>query len=174
MAQEDAAAQAAPAGESGPGFPPQRDPETPAPPRLPEQQGRGEQGGALLPAQRPEPGAQGGGYSGESGTPEDQTQSPHAAQQDPDTSLSGPESRREPARESALGARERAVLDFERGRWKHAGAKEQAIRDTFDLSATRYYQILNALLDDPAALAYAPALVSRLRRIRDARREARH
>jgi hypothetical protein len=73
-----------------------------------------------------------------------------------------------------LGARERAVLDFERRRWKHAGAKEQAIRDTFDLSATRYFQILNALLDEPAALAYAPALVARLRRIRDARRQARH
>ena len=72
-----------------------------------------------------------------------------------------------------LGARERAVLDFERRHWKHAGAKEQAIRDEFELSATRYYQILNALLDDPAALAYRPALVGRLRRIREARGRAR-
>lgn len=72
-----------------------------------------------------------------------------------------------------LGARERAVLDFELRQWKHAGAKDEAIRDDFGMSATSYHQILNALLDDPAALAYRPALVLRLRRIRDARRDAR-
>ena len=82
---------------------------------------------------------------------------------------------RPPADDAAtrLGARERAVLDFEMRRWKHAGEKEEAIRATFELSATRYYQTLNALLDDPAALEYRPALITRLRRIRDARREAR-
>lgn len=74
---------------------------------------------------------------------------------------------------SPLGARERAVLDFEVKLWRHAGAKEEAIRTTFGMSATSYYQILNALLDDPAALAYRPTLVARLRRIRDARRDAR-
>lgn len=85
------------------------------------------------------------------------------------------EKRRQPnSADHALGARESAVLDFEKRRWKHAGAKEQAIRDTFDLPATRYYQILNALLDDPAALAYSPALVGRLRRVREARQQARH
>jgi hypothetical protein len=72
-----------------------------------------------------------------------------------------------------LAARERAVLDFEVRRWKHAGAKEEAIRAGFGLSPTAYYQILNALLDDPAALAYKPALVTRLRRIRQAQRDAR-
>lgn len=72
-----------------------------------------------------------------------------------------------------IGARERAVLDFELRQWKHAGAKEEAIRSRLGISATAYHQILNALLDDPAALAYRPALVTRLRRIRDARREAR-
>jgi hypothetical protein len=77
-----------------------------------------------------------------------------------------------PAREP-LGARERAVLDFEMRPWKHAGAKEEAIRSALGLSPTGYHQILNALLDDPAALAYRPALVARLRRVRDARREAR-
>jgi hypothetical protein len=85
----------------------------------------------------------------------------------------GPPGSREASGAPALGARERAVLDFERRRWKHTGAKEQAIRDEFELSATRYYQILNALLDDPAALAYSPALVGRLRRIREARGRAR-
>ena len=74
---------------------------------------------------------------------------------------------------AGLGARERGVLDFERRRWKHVGAKEQAIRDRFGLSPTHYYQILNALLDDPAALAYRPSLVNRLRRARDAKRRER-
>ena len=72
-----------------------------------------------------------------------------------------------------LGPRERAVLDFERKRWKHAGAKEQAIRDEFGISPTNYYQILNALLDDPAALAYHPTLVGTLRRRREARQQSR-
>ncbi|MFY1634515.1 DUF3263 domain-containing protein [Solwaraspora sp. WMMB335] len=72
-----------------------------------------------------------------------------------------------------LGEREQRILDFERQWWKHAGAKEQAIRDTFGLSATRYYQLLNQLLDDPAALAAEPVLVARLRRLRAARSRAR-
>lgn len=71
--------------------------------------------------------------------------------------------------ESELTDRERQVLAFERRWWRHAGAKEQAIRDTFGLSATRYYQILNGLLDNPAALAADPVLVNRLRRLRAAR-----
>lgn len=64
---------------------------------------------------------------------------------------------------------QRRVLAFERQWWRHAGAKEQAIRDTFGLSATRYYQLLNALLDNPVALAADPVLVARLRRLRAAR-----
>lgn len=73
----------------------------------------------------------------------------------------------------ALTEREERILAFERQWWKHAGAKEQAIRDAFDLSATRYYQILNALLDKPAALAADPVLVGRLRRLRSARARSR-
>lgn len=72
-----------------------------------------------------------------------------------------------------LSDRERRILAFERQWWKYAGAKEQAIRDTFDLSATRYYQLLNALIDRPQALAYDPMLVKRLRRVRAARQRAR-
>jgi hypothetical protein len=72
-----------------------------------------------------------------------------------------------------LTAREEQILVFERKWWKHAGAKEQAIRDTFDLSATRYYQVLNALLDNPAALVFDPILVGRLRRLRSTRARAR-
>src|SRR5262249_4192501 len=42
-----------------------------------------------------------------------------------------------------LSDRDQAILAFERQWWKFAGAKEQAIRLRFDLSATRYYQGLN-------------------------------
>ena len=72
-----------------------------------------------------------------------------------------------------LEDREREILAFERKWWKHAGSKEQAIRDAFGLSATRYYQILNALLDNPAALADDPVLVGRLRRLRSTRARSR-
>jgi Protein of unknown function (DUF3263) len=80
-----------------------------------------------------------------------------------------------PAEESvgSLSERERQILDFERQWWRHAGAKEQAIRDRFALSSTRYYQAVNALLDNPAALAYDPVLVRRLRRLRATRARAR-
>ena len=72
-----------------------------------------------------------------------------------------------------LSERDRAILDFERQWWKYAGAKEQAIRDSLGMPATRYYQVLNALIDRPAALAHDPMLVKRLRRLRAARHGAR-
>lgn len=61
------------------------------------------------------------------------------------------------------------MLAFERQWWRHPGAKERAIRETFGLSTTRYYQRLHRLLDKPAAMAHDPVLVQRLRRLRDAR-----
>lgn len=73
----------------------------------------------------------------------------------------------------ALTERDEQILAFEAKWWKHAGAKEQAIRDTFDLSSTRYYQLLNALLDNPAALERDPVLIGRLRRLRSARARTR-
>jgi hypothetical protein len=73
----------------------------------------------------------------------------------------------------ALSDRDREVLAFERQWWKFAGAKEQAIKDLFDMSATRYYQVLNALLDNPAALEADPMLVKRLRRLRASRQRQR-
>ena len=68
---------------------------------------------------------------------------------------------------------ERALLDFEDNRWKYPGAKEQAIRERFDVSPTRYYQQMNALIDRADALEYAPMLVKRLARLREARVGAR-
>jgi hypothetical protein len=72
-----------------------------------------------------------------------------------------------------LTERDGAMLDFERQWWKYAGAKEQAVREKFDMSSTRYYQVLNALIDTPAALAADPMLVKRLRRLRSGRQRAR-
>ena len=72
-----------------------------------------------------------------------------------------------------LSDRDAAILAFERQWWKFAGAKEQAVRDQFAMSATRYYQVLNALIDQPAALAADPLLVKRLRRLRATRQKVR-
>jgi len=72
-----------------------------------------------------------------------------------------------------LSDRDAEILTFERQWWKFAGAKEQAVRDKFGMSATRYYQTLNALIDHPAALAFDPLLVKRLRRLRAMRQRNR-
>ncbi|MFI6871458.1 DUF3263 domain-containing protein [Nocardia sp. NPDC050406] len=72
-----------------------------------------------------------------------------------------------------LSRREIEILDFERKWWKYAGVKEEAIRELFGLSPTRYYQVLNAVVDKPEALAADPMLVKRLRRLRASRQKAR-
>lgn len=72
-----------------------------------------------------------------------------------------------------LTERDRAILDFERSWWAEPGSKETAIRERFELSATRYYQLLAEIVDTAAALAYDPLVVRRLRRDRDRRRRAR-
>ncbi|MFJ4658480.1 DUF3263 domain-containing protein [Nocardia sp. NPDC088792] len=72
-----------------------------------------------------------------------------------------------------LSRRELDILDFERKWWKYAGAKEEAIRELFDLSPTRYYQVLNAVVDKPEALSADPMLVKRLRRLRASRQKTR-
>ena len=72
-----------------------------------------------------------------------------------------------------LSQRDIDMLDFERSWWKHAGVKERAIRERFDMSATRYYQLLNELLENPAAEAHDPILVKRLKRLRAYRQKQR-
>jgi hypothetical protein len=76
-------------------------------------------------------------------------------------------------RAMGLTDRQRDMLTFERGRWNYIGAKETAIRERFGCSATRYYQELRSLLDQPEALQHDPQLVNRLRRLRDERRRQR-
>jgi hypothetical protein len=88
--------------------------------------------------------------------------SAHAAELTPGHEASGP-----------LTPRELEMLAFERRWWKYAGSKEQAIRELFDMSDTRYYQLLNALIDRPEALVHDPMLVKRLRRLRQSRQRAR-
>lgn len=72
-----------------------------------------------------------------------------------------------------LTDRERELLAFERRFWQRAGAKERAIRERFALSPARYYQLLNALVDEPAAVRADPVLVQRLRRVRAGRQQVR-
>ncbi|UAJ16217.1 helix-turn-helix DNA binding domain protein [Gordonia phage Malibo] len=68
---------------------------------------------------------------------------------------------------------DRAVLDFAALRWNRSGNQADAIRTEFDMTVTRFWQRVNTLLDDPEALAYAPQLVNRLRRIRSTRAQRR-
>ena len=74
---------------------------------------------------------------------------------------------------AGLSERDRAVLGFERQWWKYSGAKEAAIRELFDMSATRYYQLINSLIDTPEALEFDPMMVKRLRRMRSSRQASR-
>ena len=72
-----------------------------------------------------------------------------------------------------LSERDLSILAFERQWWKHAGAKEEAIRREFGISTARYYQLLGNLIDSPLALAHDPMLIKRLGRVRDVRTAAR-
>ena len=74
---------------------------------------------------------------------------------------------------AALSERDMRVLAFERSTWRSAGAKEQAIAETLDMSSTRYYQLLNELIDSPEALKFDPVLIKRLRAQRARRKRMR-
>jgi hypothetical protein len=74
---------------------------------------------------------------------------------------------------ASLSQQQLDILDFERHWWRRADAKEQGIRDRFDVSAARYYQMLNTVIDSPIAMIHDPMLVKRLLRLRDARAAAR-
>lgn len=79
----------------------------------------------------------------------------------------------EPDDRHELGRREQAILALEHRGFPGPGAKERAIREELGLAPVRYYQLLNALLDDERALAHDPVTVNRLRRIRETRRTER-
>jgi len=72
-----------------------------------------------------------------------------------------------------LSERSRQILDFERTWRALPGTKAAAIRQRFGLSDSRYYQLLNAVLDEPGVAAYDPLVVKRLRRRKERRQRAR-
>ena len=74
---------------------------------------------------------------------------------------------------AGLTETELAILSFEKQWWQYPGTKEKTIREMFALSPTRYYQVLNEVIDKPAALVTDPLLVRRLRRLRASRQKAR-
>lgn len=75
--------------------------------------------------------------------------------------------------DASLTPLELAILELERQWWKYPGAKDTAVREKFDMTPTRYYQVLNSLIDRPEALVVDPQLVRRLVRLRDERRRQR-
>ena len=105
-----------------------------------------------------------GGYSGDE---------PQYATEGSRTTVSAVSPQATSAVAPELSERDREILAFERQWWKYAGSKEAAIKELFDMSSTRYYQVLNALIDNPVALAHDPMLVKRLRRLRASRQRAR-
>lgn len=74
---------------------------------------------------------------------------------------------------TGLSVRQAELLEFEKQWWALPGSKESEIRERFDISPTRYYQLLNALIDSEGALVHDPLLVKRLRRLRAARQKER-
>ncbi len=89
------------------------------------------------------------------------------------TDLPAPEEAPQRPPSSGLSPREQELLGFERQWWRFPGAKENAIRERFGTTPTRYYQQLNALVERPEALAEDPLLVRRLRRLKAARHRQR-
>ena len=72
-----------------------------------------------------------------------------------------------------LSERDMRILAFERRGWRSPAGTEPAIAEVLDMPATRYYQLLNALIDRPEASEFDPVLVSRLRRQRSRRNKIR-
>jgi hypothetical protein len=70
-----------------------------------------------------------------------------------------------------MSERDREVLDFEGSWWLFPGPKDRAIREYLQMSATRYYEAVRRLIDDEEAIAYAPMVIRRLRRMRNDRLE---
>ncbi|MEU0098969.1 DUF3263 domain-containing protein [Streptomyces sp. NPDC006267] len=90
---------------------------------------------------------------------------------DPDAAADGTAPPPEP--DAGLSARDRALLAMERRSWAGPGAKERAVREELGISPVRYYQLLNALIEDERALREDPVTVNRLRRVREAKRGRR-
>ena len=82
------------------------------------------------------------------------------------------QSTREQSAAHGLSDLEMRILDFEATPWQR-GTKADGIAELFELPASRYYELLNGILDKDGAVHYAPLLVKRLRRLREARVSSR-
>lgn len=65
------------------------------------------------------------------------------------------------------------MLELERSWWTEPGPKDDTIQQRLEMSSTRYYELLNELIDRPEAEAHDPLVIRRLRRMRDRRRRSR-
>ena len=74
---------------------------------------------------------------------------------------------------AGLDERDMRILAFERSWWRIPGAKERDILEVFAIPVTRYYQLLNELIDRAEAAEFDPVLVTRLRRQRSRRQRMR-
>jgi hypothetical protein len=74
---------------------------------------------------------------------------------------------------AALSEQDMRILAFERSWFRQPGAKEREILEVFGVPVTRYYQLLNRLIDRPEAAEFDPVLVARLRRQRSRRHRIR-
>src|SRR5688572_1624680 len=81
-----------------------------------------------------------------------QARAPLPEEETMDTAPAGGDSAAPGPDRQPLTDRELELLAFERHWWRYAGAKEQAIKETFGFSTTRYYQLLGELIDRPEAL----------------------
>ncbi|WP_030593072.1 DUF3263 domain-containing protein [Streptomyces anulatus] len=98
---------------------------------------------------------------------------PDPSAPDPAAPVAADEPAPAPVPSPGLSVRDRALLTLERRSWAGPGAKERAIREELGISPVRYYQLLNALIEDERALREDPVTVNRLRRVRDAKRGRR-
>ena len=85
----------------------------------------------------------------------------------------GTGARRPPSRQPALTEREQQILAFEASGGSTPAPRSRPSGTPSALSSTRYYQLLNGLLDNPAALEHDPVLIGRLRRLRSTRARTR-
>lgn len=76
------------------------------------------------------------------------------------------------SQDGGLSKRDVRVLDFEGSWWLYPQPKDRAVREYLQMSATRYYQVLRRLVNDEAAMAYAPMTVRRLMRVQRTRMQA--
>lgn len=68
---------------------------------------------------------------------------------------------------TGLSDQDREVLDFAKQWWKYPGARHEALLEKFDYGPTTFFQKLNRIIDDPAAMEHDAQTVNRYRRIRE-------